>query len=394
MVAFRPIPRLIEARVNRTALLHIVERLEGLLTRLPGPIQKPVLHELTPLKELFLQQRLPRFLLAGADRLPMPQIVDLLFHGTIGSERPSSLFEVFRWQTVEIPAHGAIAVLDARGATDDSEASVREELNREAADLILVISDSVEARSKVKRSAENGSRCLHWNDDAHPATPVIAVHLTSSASSRKNNGCDSTAAWLDQIVPELQGRLWAGFQFGGDGPSSIADATASRQFLSLLARRLPNDCRVEIARISNDRRAQREIAAVLIKSTTAICTAIGAQPIPLADLPILTTLQLLMVSGIMYLSGRPRSFRAATEFVGALGTNVGAGMLFREGARALLKFIPGWGNVICGLVAGAGTYALGHAASAYFLEGVSIGEARREYLKGRNRKTVTNLQLQ
>ena len=38
----------------------------------------------------------------------------------------------------------------------------------------------------------------------------------------------------------------------------------------------------------------------------AICTAIGAQPIPLADLPILTTLQLVMVSGIMYLSGRER----------------------------------------------------------------------------------------
>jgi uncharacterized protein (DUF697 family) len=171
------------------------------------------------------------------------------------------------------------------------------------------------------------------------------------------------------------------------------DHNASQQFLSLLAKRLPNDCRVEIVRISNDREAQREIASVLIKSTSAICTAIGAQPIPLADLPILTTLQLVMVSGIMYLSGRPRSLRAATEFVGALGANVGAGMLLREGARALLKFIPGWGNVVCGMVAGAGTYAIGQAASAYFLEGVTLGEARRTYLKGRKRKKPPILQL-
>jgi uncharacterized protein (DUF697 family) len=95
----------------------------------------------------------------------------------------------------------------------------------------------------------------------------------------------------------------------------------------------------------------------------------------------------------MYLSGRERSLRAATEFVGALGANVGAGMLLREGARALLKFFPGWGNVVCGMVAGAGTYAIGHAASSYFLEGVTLGEARRTYLKGRKRRKSAIPQL-
>src|SRR4029077_12304558 len=128
--------------------------------------------------------------------------------------------------------------------------------------------------------------------------------------------------------------------------------------MSILTRELPNEARIEMTRISRDRESQREIAQLLVKSTSAICTAIGAQPIPLADLPILTTLQLVMVSGIMYLSGRERSLRAATEFIAAIGANVGAGMLFREGARAMLKFLPGWGNVICGVVAGAGTYAI------------------------------------
>lgn len=155
--------------------------------------------------------------------------------------------------------------------------------------------------------------------------------------------------------------------------------------LSMLARELPNEARIELARVSRDREAQAEIAQVLVKSTTAICTAIGAQPIPLADLPILTTLQLVMVSGIMYLSGRERSLRAATEFVGALGANVGAGMLLREGARVILKFFPGWGNVVCGMVAGAGTYAIGRAAIAFFLEGLSLKESRRMYLASRKK---------
>ena len=156
--------------------------------------------------------------------------------------------------------------------------------------------------------------------------------------------------------------------------------------MSILAREVPNEARVEMIRISRDREAQREVAQILVKSTAAVCTAIGAQPIPLADLPILTTLQLLMVSGIMYVSGRERSLRAATEFIGALGANVGIGMLFREGTRALLKFFPGWGNVICGMVAGAGTYAVGRAAIVFFLEGMSLKDARRVYLKSRKRR--------
>jgi uncharacterized protein (DUF697 family) len=141
-----------------------------------------------------------------------------------------------------------------------------------------------------------------------------------------------------------------------------------------------------MARIAQDRIAQIEIAQMLVKSTTAICAAIGAQPIPLADLPVLTALQLVMVSGIMYIGGRERSLRAATEFVGALGVNVGAGMILREGTRALLKFFPGWGNVVCGMVAGAGTYAIGRASIVYFLEGLSLKDARRTYLTSRKKR--------
>jgi uncharacterized protein (DUF697 family) len=160
-----------------------------------------------------------------------------------------------------------------------------------------------------------------------------------------------------------------------------------RRLMSLLAAELPNQAKIEMIRISRDRQAQLHVAQMLIKSTTAICAAIGAQPIPLADMPILTSLQVLMVSGIMYISGRERSLRAATEFIAALGANLGAGMLLREGARAMLKFFPGWGNVVCGMVAGAGTYAIGRAATAYFLEGASLKEARQTYLKSRRKRS-------
>jgi uncharacterized protein (DUF697 family) len=166
----------------------------------------------------------------------------------------------------------------------------------------------------------------------------------------------------------------------------------ARRLMSILARELPNEARMEMIRISRDREAQHEVAQLLVKSTTAVSAAIGAQPIPLADLPILTSLQLTMISGIMYVSGRERSLRAATEFAGALGANVGAAMLLREGARAILKFFPGWGNVVCGLVAGSGTYAIGRAATAFFIEGVSLKDARRTYLANRKKRRRRELE--
>jgi uncharacterized protein (DUF697 family) len=109
---------------------------------------------------------------------------------------------------------------------------------------------------------------------------------------------------------------------------------------------------------------------------SAICTTIGLEPIPLADFPLLTTMQMGMVAGIIHVSGRKVGPRAAMEFIAALGANIGAGMVLREGSRALLKFVPVFGNAVSAGIAGAGTYAIGRAATAYFIEGVSLRRAR------------------
>jgi GTPase Era involved in 16S rRNA processing len=66
-----------------------------------------------------------------------------------------------------------------------------------------------------------------------------------------------------------------------DSGEQSASAAAVR-LMGLLARELPNEARVEMIRVSRDREAQVQIAQVLVKSTSAISAAIGAQPIPLA----------------------------------------------------------------------------------------------------------------
>ena len=55
-----------------------------------------------------------------------------------------------------------------------------------------------------------------------------------------------------------------------------------------------------------------------------------------------------------------------------------------EPARAIVKFVfPGAGNLVSASVAFAGTWAVGSAAIAYFIDGVSIEEARRRWTLSR-----------
>ena len=82
------------------------------------------------------------------------------------------------------------------------------------------------------------------------------------------------------------------------------------------------------------------------------------------------------------------------DYVLEIGPGLGAltKFLLEKGARAILKFFPGWGNVVCGVVAGSGTYAIGRAATAYFIEGVSLKDARRTYLKSRKKRRRRELE--
>ena len=363
--------------MNQPFLLHVVERLESFAGKLPATIQKPILSELTPLKELFLRQRPPRFLLAGSNKIPVNRIFATIFGSSRLDDDANTSADSARWSDLRIADRGSVSVLDAR--QQRATAAVEEELKHQPADIIFFLDDREGARGPRKGDIENLISCAQWSETGGVSAKIIGLSIPPpKTKSSRGDGQMQNAL---ESKPPLRDRLLGFVSF-----SSAEDSRVGvEKLMSILARELPNEARIEMLRISRNSEGQHEVAQILVKSTTAICTAIGAQPIPLADMPILTTLQLVMVSGIMYISGRERSLRAATEFVGALGANVGVGMLLREGTRALLKFFPGWGNVVCGMVAGAGTYAMGRAAIVFFVEGASIKEARKTYIASRKR---------
>ncbi|HSH38680.1 MAG TPA: hypothetical protein VK993_07835, partial [Chthoniobacterales bacterium] len=322
--------------MNQPVFLHIVERLEGFLGKLPEKIQKPVLTELTPLKELFLKQRPPRLVLTGSHKLPVHEVAASLFAFDTPADLRDVLMEVFRWQNITVAGNGTITVLDARGADAAAMRKIEEELKAQPADMFLHLVDGNSARPVLSRDLDALANLTELNAPAEHAANIIGISLVAARDvtpgaagkppSTERRDAQSKLQTALSEKPALREHLLHVLEVPVrplDTGAADTSAGAAR-LMALLARELPNEARVEMIRISRDREAQVQIAQVLVKSTSAISTAIGAQPIPLADLPILTTLQLVMVSGIMHIAGRERSLRAATEFAAALGVNVGA----------------------------------------------------------------------
>jgi uncharacterized protein (DUF697 family) len=377
--------------MNRQSLLSIYEKLEALISKLPGPLQHAVSGELKPIKEIFLAQRLARIALVGKPTAN----ASALFSALVGSDLEMvDVRPLGGWAGYELRGRGGFKVLDARRLNETSLAwsALTAAITEECPDLFIFLVD--------------GSQPLDLALECEQA-----VRLLDLAESRRQSKAgligviDFPSATPPDIVEarrlELEAWLSAPGRLSSHFVKSIAvcsfvrfrvDGTIDpdrdeRQNIDrlgeTLTRELPGDAQVEIARLVGAKKVQLEIANHLVRSMTTVCAAIGLQPIPFADFPILTALQFAMVSGIMHVSGRELGLKSAAEFFAALGANIGVGLVFRETARAAVKFLPGWGNAISGGVAAAGTYSVGRSAIGYFVEGISLAEARRLFRRPR-----------
>ena len=377
------------------SLLQVFEKLEGFAGKLPGALGKPILHEVTPLKDLFLRQRAPRFVLAGDPAASSAGLFNAIFAAPVAPFAGEGVADVTSpaagWQDFSHAGRGVLRLLDARPAAA-ADASITA-LTAEPADLFLFLAAPGADIADQPAPFDRLEGLLDQTERAYQIRPCVVGVVVDSHEG------DTPAGELEAARARLQAALAARpriarhlapaqavttfIRFRLDGtfdPESDRRQGVSR-LVDVLVSELPNEARIEMARLSGAREAQAKIAQILIKSFSAASGALGAQPIPLADLPFLLGFQLAMVSGIIYVSGRELSLKLATEFLGTMGMNVGLGLVLREGARAAGRaaaklLLPGAGNAIGGLVAAGGTYAIGRAASAYYIEGLGVGETR------------------
>lgn len=352
---------------------RLYEKLIGLVEKLPSGLQKPILKELVPIQQFFLDQRPPRIVLLGA-RIGGDADVFRVFlppeffenppaeqPGKPGAENREPVLREpvdTNWERISRKNRTGVDLLDLRG--DFHLQAFTDACINHRPDAIVFFQKSSEP--SVQEFARAVSAAFVPGGEGPP--PGVFGVCEAGVRGAPEQLLASLRASRD--LSHFPVRV-----FSSDRPADLAEAVAGS---------LPNQARLPFALLFEARKARAEIAASLLKSFTAVGGVIGMQPIPLADLPVLAGLQSLMVGMIAYTGGRRMGPRAVTEFLGAVGVSVGAGMIFREAARALIRIVPIWGNAVSGVVAGAGTYAIGRAAIAYFVEDTPLQEARKLFL--------------
>jgi small GTP-binding protein len=152
---------------------------------------------------------------------------------------------------------------------------------------------------------------------------------------------------------------------------SVTEGTGIAQLVQRIAEALPDEKRdTFIARQQADMGIKEKRIRSIVYSKSLICAATGAIPVPIADILIMTPIQVSMVVNIGFLHGI--DMFQVKERIPEFITTLGAGVGLREGARQVLKLIPGYGQVVSASIAFAGTVALGEAANVWFKNNMKV----------------------
>ncbi|MES2571069.1 MAG: hypothetical protein V4710_13565, partial [Verrucomicrobiota bacterium] len=271
--------------MKQGTFLSLFVKLEHLVQRLPEALQQPILREITPIKTLFLMQRAPRLVLVGDRSASKADLINAIFGGEVLRREEEALRDGF-WQTLSHQGHGSLSILDARRPV--SLGAARTALEVQGPDLFLFLRRSAEIDGDLAADIEHAAHLIEAASrmpEVHPR--ILGLQWGEDDSAR------------EQLHAALHTRSQIESRMIGTIPFSETAGGIDR-LVQLLGAELPGEAQLEMARLSGNRLLQTQIAQVVIKSATAISGAVGAQPIPLADFPILTSLQAGLVAGIMH----------------------------------------------------------------------------------------------
>ena len=113
--------------------------------------------------------------------------------------------------------------------------------------------------------------------------------------------------------------------------------------------------------------SREENAEAVIKNAAMLSGAVSIEPLPFADMLILTPLQIKMVLHIGKIYGFDITPERAGDIVRELGATVAYGMMARQVMRGVAKIaLPVVGGVVTSPMVYGWTFALGRMAQTYF----------------------------
>lgn len=397
---------------------ELLVQLLSLLRRLPAPVRRKMEGELRDLLALLRDRRPPRLLLVGRRGSGKSTLLNAVFGrrvAEVGAVRAQT--GAARWCRYERDGRAA-DILDTRGVQEgggpaeamDAETpreSIRQAVQESPPDAVLFLIKAKEVDAAVAGDLEALEGVLADLDRAHGgSTPLVAVltqcdeldppdvrrlpaddatknaHIQQAEQVLREH-IESRAALAPRLVRVVPTVAYARYRADGSIDPERDYRWHIDALVGFVLDELPDDAKLDFARLARVRRYQKQVAQRVISVCAGVAGGIGAQPIPLADMPILTTLQALMITAVAYVAGRDLTAVAARDFLVSLGVVGPAALGFREVARGLVKLVPGFGNAISGAVAASGTLVVGRAAIAYFIDEASVAQARRLLRKRR-----------
>jgi predicted GTPase/uncharacterized protein (DUF697 family) len=415
------------------ALARTIARIEELLERLPLDAAKDARVRIATLRLVLLEKRPPALVLVGRRGAGKSSVVNALFGAKMAElGHVTAQTGKGRWYTYE-RGGGAMSILDTRGVQEGSvpaEAdgaktaleSIAVELRARAPDVVVFVAKASEVDAAIDADLDALEHVYEAIRRAHRLEPPLVAVVThcdllepkgtplqaadtadgeavpgsddleekkrhvSEAEHALSRKIDARVSLRPRLVATLGTSVYMSWK--SDGTLRSDERWRVDDLVVTLFRHLPDAGRAELARATQVRAIQEDLATSLTQATAAVCAGVGAAPIPFADSIPLTALQVGLVAGIAWIGGRSADKKGAAEFLGAMSANVGLALGLREGFRQLMKIIaPGGGAVVSATIAFTGTMAIGAAAKAYYIRGLSMTAAKRIFWrKGKEEK--------
>ncbi len=375
------------------------------IEQLPNPPRKGIQKEVRKMEEVIMDNRAPRILILGRRGAGKSSLINAFF-GEKVAETGSVVSETgeAKWHSFE-NSKGSIDILDTRGLGDrtkpeaahfeEAVGDIKGAIENHRPDAILFLCKAKEVDARITEDIESVAKIREYILDIHAFDIPVAAVVTQVdeldpkrieppyEDPQKQENIAQAVRVLENAFGSIETIPVSAYaEHDQSGAITYDNYWSIDILLDYLMDVLPHSAQLQLARLSALKTIQKRLARVVVGSAASVCAGFAATPIPLADAIPITTVQMAMITGIGYIAGKEISREHAKKFVVALGANVGAAFALREGARALIKLmLPVGGYLISAGVAFAGTWGIGEAAIAYFVDELSIEEAKDRFKK-------------